>query len=196
MGGTGVMVLKIVSLLVMCFLLFTQPLLAESEPVTYLNPSYISLSITSMEDLDKVYFSPIASMALKYTLMDYLSLGVDASYQDLGVQRASIFLKFMLKEPLSDGIWTSFQLGLTNLQFLDTKESYGGISFGAFMKRYFRENWSAHTNVKFTLLPGILIPSFDIGFSYYLSSRWSFDMKYRGYDLDRIGITIGTTFYH
>lgn len=191
------MVLKIVSVVLFSLLLLSQPLFAEEvEPPANLNPSYISLSVTSMEDQAKVYFSPVAALALNYSFMDFLSLGIDASYQELGIQRVSLFMKYMLREPLGDGVWTSFQFGLSNLQFLDTRDSYGGVTFGAFMKRYFRENWSAHTNLQITFLPGILIPSFDVGFSYYLSSIWSIDLMYRGYDLDRYGLTVGTTFYY
>lgn len=186
---------KVLIICLLCLLFFSQSLMASKGPIGKLDPFSINLKITSLGGGDTFYYSPILSSSIRLALWRNFSLGLEGAHQELGVQSLALYLQRRLSQPLDKDIWTSFQVGLSHLSYLDRLDEYQGLFFGAAFTRYFGEQWSAHTNLQLSFFPGLLIPSYEVGFRYYFSSLWSLDFTYKGYDLKRQGLTIGTTLY-
>lgn len=185
-----------IAILLLCFLLLSPSLIAGEVEFVTSNSSYLSLWITSIDEGEMFYFTPVVGGEIHYALTDTLSLGCEVNFQDQGLNMTSVYGRFRLLEPMGNDIWTSFQLGLSHLRYLDQQDDYRGLFFGANMGRFFREKWSAHTNIKISLFPGLLVPSYELGFQYYFTSFMTFNITYRGYDLKKQGVTIGTTLYY
>lgn len=187
------MTLKTFLFVLICLLIFSQPLSA-GEATADIDSHYFSLGITSLSDAGQNGFQSVAGIKVQLSLYRWAT-GVEAAYQANGIQRTAFYIQHRLSEPLGDDIWTFFQMGLVNLQYIDTFESYSGLLLGTTLVRFFNQNWSAHTNIHLTYLPEILVPSFETGFKYYFSPRWSLDFSFRGFDLERYGFTVGTSLY-
>lgn len=185
---------KIIFTLFFCLLLFPQPLLAE-EITPAIDPHSVNLSMVSLPEGGGDYYSPVAGLGLHLALFNRWSVGAEAFYQEEGVQNHHLYLCYRLRDPLDKEVWTSFQVGVSELFYLDLGDEYRGFHVGANMIRFFQERWSAYTNLKISIFPGMLIPSYEIGFNYFFTSSWSLDLTYRGFDLNRHGLTIGTSFY-